>query len=170
MKNRMKNPVVWQLFRVLFICGYQMVINFQLVLPVYYQNFSSVNGFDYFLTALGLFFIGYQAVADQQQWDFQVRKKEGKSPEKDVGFVRTGLWKYCRHPNYFAELGLWWSVFAFNLQFNWSIVGVLTMTLLFQRVIKLTEKFSRGKYPDFANYQETTSQLIPWPVKEIRKQ
>ena len=83
-----------------------MIINFELVLPVYYNQPGELNIFDLILFIVGVFFIGFQLVADQQQWDFQLRKKLGGELEQNVGFIRNGLWKYSRHPNYFAELGL----------------------------------------------------------------
>jgi steroid 5-alpha reductase family enzyme len=164
-KQRFKTALAWELFRILFLCCYQMVINFELALPVYYTPAGPLHTFDYILGALGLFFIVYQLIADQQQWDFQSQKKQGGKEENKIGFVRTGLWRYSRHPNYFAELGLWWSVYGLTYGFNWSVLGVLQMTLLFQRVIKLTEKISSSKYDQYAAYQKTTSQLIPLPPK-----
>src|SRR5690606_41677593 len=57
-----------------------------------------------------------ETVADQQQWDFHKRKKavldSGGTPES--WFLRRGLFRYSRHPNYFFELAQWWLVFALD--------------------------------------------------------
>jgi steroid 5-alpha reductase family enzyme len=143
---------------------YQMVINYQLTLPVSQVASGPLGNSDWALVASGIFFIIYQAISDQQQWDYQQHKLENpKSALSKVGFVHTGLWRYCRHPNYFAELGFWWSIYGFTYSFNWSMIGVATMTLLFQRVIRLTERISSKKYSEYTKYQQHTSQLIPLP-------
>ena len=162
-KKRFTNPIAWQCFRIFFICIYQVLLNLQLVLPILYNRPGDLIITDWVLFSAGLFFIAYQMVADQQQWEFQCRKTQGGKAELAVGFVNTGLWKYCRHPNYFAELGLWWSVFGFTYGVLWTAVGAAQMTFFFQRVIRLTEKMSSSKYEGFKEYQQTTSKLIPWP-------
>ena len=135
-----------------------MVINFQLVWPVNTVRTGDLDWIDYTCAIFGLFFIVFQAIADQQQWDFQCKK----NIETKHGFIREGLWKYSRHPNYFAELGLWWCVYLMNKEISWSILGVAQMTLLFFRVIKITESASSKKYEDYKQYQGKTSKLIPW--------
>lgn len=163
-KQRFQNPWAWRAFHILFLCMYQMVINYQLTLPVSQVASGPLGNSDWALVASGIFFIIYQAISDQQQWDYQQHKLENpKSALSKVGFVHTGLWRYCRHPNYFAELGFWWSIYGFTYSFNWSMIGVATMTLLFQRVIRLTERISSKKYSEYTKYQQHTSQLIPLP-------
>lgn len=163
-KKRFRNPLAWKAFHVLFLCVYQMVINFQQVLPLSYTDSEELGVSDFLLTISCVFFIIYQAIADQQQWSYQQHKKQNPSdPQSKTGFIQKGLWQYSRHPNYFAELGFWWSIYFFTYSLNWSILGVLTMTLLFQRVIRLTEAISSKKYTQYSLYQQKTSQLIPWP-------
>ena len=46
------------------------------------------------------------------------------------GFIRTGLWAYSRHPNYFCEVSLWWAFYLFSVAageslINWTICGPL---------------------------------------------
>ena len=94
------------------------------------------------------------------------RRKEGRKVENEIGFVSTGLWRFARHPNYFAKLGLWWSVYAFTYGLNRGVLGALTMTGLFQRVIRLTEKGTSSKYQGYKKYQANTSKIIPWPPSD----
>jgi steroid 5-alpha reductase family enzyme len=162
-KQRFQNPLAWRLFQVSFLCIYQMIINYQLTFPVSKAPAGPLLFSDYLLISISTFFILFQSIADQQQWDFQQQKKSNpSSPASQVGFVHTGLWRLSRHPNYFSELGFWWSIFLLTYSLSWSLIGVLTMTLLFQRVILLTERISQKKYPFYSKYQSCTSQLIPW--------
>ena len=141
-------PWQFQLFNIFFI--------------VLYQNF--------------LFLIG-ETVADQQQWNFQENKKKiiasGAVPEKR--FLTTGLFKYSRHPNYFFEISQWWVLYligcnSIGLLFQRTIVGAVLLTLLFVGSTRFTEKLSLEKYPEYADYQATTSAVIPWFTKRaLRK-
>lgn len=45
---------------------------------------------------------------------------------------------------------------------NWTIVGPLILTGLFQGSTDLTEKLSVKRYPRYKAYQKTTSRLWPW--------
>merc|ERR1711957_537180 len=116
----------------------------------------------------------FEAIADQQQWNFQEKKKlllkENKELNDDFkrGFLTKGLFKYSRHPNFFAEISLWWIIYAFSVNasgiiFNFSIIGTLILSLIFKASTNLTEEISSGKYPEYKNYQKFTSKFIPLP-------
>lgn len=66
---------------------------------------------------LGIAFIVFETVADQQQYNFQTQKKKKiASGEKEVaGFITNGLFKYCRHPNYTCEQGFWVNLYLFSV-------------------------------------------------------
>ena len=72
--------------------------------------------------------------------------KQGKKLEElpapyNKGFLTSGLWKYTRHPNFFCDQGIWWSIIAIGVHssgLNWSIVGGLLFTKIFQTTIAVT--------------------------------
>ncbi|KAI8817367.1 uncharacterized protein EV422DRAFT_221877 [Fimicolochytrium jonesii] len=115
-------------------------------------------------------------------------------PKFARGFITSGLFKYSRHPNFFCEISLWWCVYAFSVSanlaglaaqkgsnltletlvglvaedpyrlVNWTIVGAVQLTLLFQGSTTFTEYITARKYPLYKLYQRSTSRLIPlWP-------
>jgi steroid 5-alpha reductase family enzyme len=51
---------------------------------------------------------------------------------------------------------------------NWSIVGVVLLLAVFIGSTKMTESISAKKYPLYAQYQKTTSALVPWFVRKSR--
>lgn len=82
-----------------------------------------------------------EVIADQQQWKFQSQKealKESGQPlteEYAVGFLRTGLFAYCRHPNYLCEMAIWYSYYLFTwaatgVFLNWTLVGAFPLVTL----------------------------------------
>lgn len=79
--------------------------------------------------------------------------------------MRSGLWKYSRHPNYFGEVTQWWGIWIISLGVGgwWAVVGPLTITLLilFVSGVPLLEKKMAQK-PEFAEYKKRTSVLVPW--------
>jgi steroid 5-alpha reductase family enzyme len=80
-------------------------------------------------------------------------------------FIRVGLWKYSRHPNYLGEIVMWWGIALSAvavLGFKWYyIVGALFNTLLFFCVsIPLAEGRQRKK-EGFAEYKMRTRVLLP---------
>ncbi len=84
------------------------------------------------------------------------------------GFLSSGLFFYSRHPNFFAEICLWFCYYAFSISssgtvFNWTLTGAVLLLLLFQGSTPLTESITLSKYPAYKDYQRTTSRIIPWP-------
>lgn len=108
-------------------------------------------------------FIGVmiQLVTDIQLHHFRKRKP--------TTFIRTGLWKYSRHPNYLGEMIMWWGVgFAFLCavpQMWYLLFGALGLTLMFFTIsIPLAEGHLRQK-EGFAAYRKQTRLLLPFPKK-----
>jgi len=89
-----------------------------------------------------------------------------KDPLNKGKLLRSGLWRYTRHPNYFGEVALWWGIWliALGVPGGWfGIVGPLTITILILKVsgIPMLEK-KMAEHPDFAQYARSTSVFLPW--------
>jgi len=125
---------------------------------------------DVVLAVAFLAFLSGEATADQQQWEFHKRKTSGQTSTR---FCTTGLFHYSRHPNYFFEQAQWWVIYLFGAVAAGSIlqptiVGAVLLTLLFVGSTKFTESLTLSKYPEYADYQHTTSAQIPLPPKRRR--
>ena len=53
-----------------------------------------------------------------RQWDFHQRKKAASDRGEPLSppFLTTGLFRYSRHPNFFFEMALWWSLALFSVR------------------------------------------------------
>lgn len=113
------------------------------------------------LWALGIVF---ETVADRQLTRF-------RADSANRGTVlRTGLWRYSRHPNYFGELCVWWGLFLIacdNPVGLLTVVGPIGYTYLIVNVTgqrTLDRKLARER-PGYKAYMETTSAMIPMPPR-----
>jgi steroid 5-alpha reductase family enzyme len=176
-RARMK-PWQYQIFNVVFIVIAQNILLLLIALPAMlaYENTTRPFGvLDILLTVLFLACLAGETIADQQQWNFHKWKKSevaaGRVPQP--GFLRTGLFRYSRHPNFFFEQAQWWIFFfigatAAGSVVQWTVIGPLFLTLLFWGSTRLTEQITRSKYPDYADYCTHTSMWIPLPPKRSR--
>lgn len=120
----------------------------------------------YHSAGLGLWIFGFcfEGLADRQLYAFN------RQVIKHSQTMSSGLWRYCRHPNYFGECCVWWAWFIFAIPTGDGAVllAPLLMTVLILRVtgINLIEQDIIGRRPDYAFYQESTSTLIPMPAPE----
>ena len=97
--------------------------------------------------------------------------KEGRKLEElpapyNKGYNTTGLWGLSRHPNYFAEQGIWCAFYIFTVAggigvINWTIIGALLILVLFQGSSALGEEISAGKYPTYHDYCKTLPKFLP---------
>lgn len=172
---------VFEIFNVVFIALYQNVLLLLISLPAYTcWKVKKLNPYpgplDLVATVLFLFFLGLETLSDGQQWNFQLEKQRrlnaGLKLRGDYldGFIQRGLFRYSRHPNFFAEMGIWWSFYLFSVSatgtvFNWTALGPVLLTLLFQGSTWFTELISAKKYPKYAEYKRRTSRLLPMPVR-----
>ena len=92
-----------------------------------------------------------------------------KDPNKGK-FVKHGLWRYSRHPNYFGEALLWWGLFVVSLGVPKGYITVfspliITLLLRFVSGVPLLERKAR-KHPEWAQYEAETNVFFPWFHKE----
>jgi len=114
------------------------------------------------LAGLLLWLLGFlwEAAAD---WEL-VRFK--RDPANRGTIMTAGLWRYCRHPNYFGEAVMWWAIFflAVASGMGWASAAsplLLTILLRFVSGVPMLEKKYRGR-TDFAEYARRTNAFLPW--------
>jgi steroid 5-alpha reductase family enzyme len=167
----------WELFALSFIAFYQLLLLTLLTLPVFvcalFDDVVPLGPWDALLSILFLAFLALETAADQQQYEFQTEKYRRRDAGVKLGgdyargFRTSGLFRFSRHPNFFAEQTLWWIVYAFVLVatrrwWHFTAVGPTLLSMLFQGSTWFTELLTARKYPEYARYQRTTSALIPW--------
>jgi len=101
--------------------------------------------------------------------DYQLLRYKA-DPENKGRIMRTGLWRYTRHPNYFGEVTMWWGVYliAMAVPGGWmTVIGPVTITLLILGVsgIPMLEARYEGN-AEFEEYKRRTSAFFPLPPKE----
>ena len=128
-----------------------------------------------------VFSIVFETVADYQKLKFL---KEMKRQNKKNMVCDIGLWKYTRHPNYFAEWMVWngliiasipsyISLFALEALWLWILIGVAllyTSRIMYITLVYLTgaipsEYYSAQKRPAYKAYQHSTNIFFPGPKK-----
>jgi steroid 5-alpha reductase family enzyme len=173
LRNKIGNPLYWQLFNLLFIAVYQQALFIFFTLPLFVLSQTpgaSMGPFAWIGVLLMLSFLTIETVADQQQYTFQQSKyglmEKQKDYEEDYkkGFKTGGLFAISRHPNYLGELGVWWSIYLIGAAnvgsiFHWSILGPIMLTLLFMGSTIFTEGITKEKYPEYGLYQKKV-----WPI------
>lgn len=91
-------------------------------------------------------------------------------PANKGKLMKSGLWAYTRHPNYFGEVTQWWGIWlvALAVSNGWfGIIGPITITFLILKVsgVPMLEK-KMAENPDFAEYKRQTSVFIPMIPKK----
>ena len=169
--QRQFGPVGFQLLNATFIAPGQMLIIWLFTSPIH-QAWLAGNapftGLDIAATVLFLGFFAGEAIADNQMWAFQQDKKRRIAAREEVPqpFMNAGLFRYCRHPNYLCEMGMWCVFYLFSVAasgewVHWTGLGFVLLTPVFAGSIRLTESISAERYPSYTAYQEATPCLIP---------
>lgn len=158
---QLKEQTKWA-YPIVNFLGIHMVptlIVYACVLPACFV-FVYAPAFHIATLCFSLFSIGaatLQTVADIQMHTFR--------KNKTTTFIRVGLWKYARHPNYLGEILMWWGIglaCVFALQSNWYLLtGAVANTLLFICVsVPLADNHQKRK-EGFAEYKKRTHVFLP---------
>ena len=134
---------------------------FMALLPMNYALFypgPEVNWLDWLAYGLAISAVIIQIISDQQMYLFRNSLTE---PET----MRSGLWFYSRHPNYFGEILFWFSLFIFALSSGigavWLLMGPIIMyALIAYGSVSMMDKRSQSRRPDFQNYMDSTPAIF----------
>ena len=126
-----------------------------------------------------------ESVADKQKHTFLLAMKQSGERHR---VCSVGLWRYSRHPNYFAEWMVWNGLIIASLPAWWALyqqesplIGLLLglgliylsrimyTTLVYYTGAVPAEYYSAQKRPEYKAYQATTNRFFPWPKKVKRR-
>ena len=164
-RYRMLKEKTGKFYPVINLLGIHMfptIVVYLCMLPVVFAFYNDVTlsplVLIFFLTG-GLSFI-MQGIADMEMHKFR--------KEKTGTFIRDGLWKYSRHPNYLGEIMMWWSmgllsVFALGfINYFYLLIGAIVNTLMFLFVsIPMAENHQKERKEGFLEYKKQTRMLFP---------
>jgi len=154
-------PRLFQLISYLGINLFPTVIVYLALLPaVYFIEANTVNA----LTIIG-FAISVGSATVQLVADLQMHRLRNVESNR-TAFIRTGLWKYSRHPNYLGEILMWWGVYVMmlsSLPNLWYLcIGAVANTLMFLFIsIPMADKRNRSIREGFEQYRKETRNLLP---------
>lgn len=106
-----------------------------------------------------------EVIADGQKSRFR------KDPANTNQFINTGLWSFCRHPNYTGEIMLWLGIalIAFPVLEGWRLIGLVSPVFVALLLIKgsgipLLERAAEAKWGStdaYQRYKANTPRLFP---------
>ena len=152
-----------------------------LALPAIIQSYNPqdfISPLEIFGYLLWLVFLIIEHLADLQKQRF-LRKAFLENKKKQV--CNVGLWKYSRHPNYFAEWMVWNCLIISSLPslfYFYSIeeskiiwIGLLISLIYISKIMYNTlvyytgaipsEYYSKQKRPDYSEIQKKTNMFFP---------
>lgn len=122
-----------------------------------------------------------EAIADGQKLNF-LRKMSRSGLKNKVCDV--GLWKYSRHPNYFAEWMVWNALIIMSIPswirlaeeehlYLWIALGlgllfisrIMYLSLVYITGAVPSEYYSLKKRPDYTKYKNRVNMFFPWKPK-----
>ena len=140
--------------------------------PLTQLSTIEIIGFTIFIISMVL-----ETVADYQKLSFL---REMKRQNKQNMVCNIGLWKYTRHPNYFAEWMVWngliiasipsfLALFESEVLWIWALIGIAllyTSRIMYITLVYLTgaipsEYYSTQKRPAYKAYQQSTNIFFP---------
>lgn len=159
-------------FKILLIFIFQGFISTLVAYPFYIIGQNPNTRFssgEYIGIGLLLISIILQSISDHQ---LQTFRSDIKNENK---VLRTGLWKYSRHPNYFFEWMVWVSLCIIAINGPYGIAAIISPAIMLHLLLNVTgiliaeEQIVAAKGKDYRIYQMTTSSFVPWFRRSIRK-
>lgn len=111
--------------------------------------------------AIALWLVGFviEVVADCQL------TRHLKNPAQGSGkFLKRGIWKLSRHPNYFGEVLQWWGLWIFALGIDYGAFVACLSPIMVTYMLAFKTPLMDVKYendPEFEHYKGETSRFIP---------
>ncbi|MXZ35842.1 MAG: DUF1295 domain-containing protein [Acidobacteria bacterium] len=170
--RKQMSSLQFQLMNVVVVAIGQMAVVWLFTSPIHQAWVYAerpMGWLDFVAIQVFLVLLTFESIADAQMWQFQQNKKrlikEGVEVERP--FMDGGLFRFCRHPSYFCEMGMWVTFYVFAISasgqfWHWTGLGCVLLILVFQGSTRLAEQISSEKYPAYSNYQASVPKLIPF--------
>jgi steroid 5-alpha reductase family enzyme len=127
-----------------------------------FNDDSSIAAVQWAGAALWLVAVTLEATADRQLATFRA------DPANQGGVMRSGLWRYSRHPNYFFQTLTWVGYALIAVAAPWGWIGFFAPALILYLVLFVTgvppaeESALRSRGEAYRRYQRETSVFVPW--------
>ncbi len=159
-----KTGKAYPLINFLGIHLFPTLVVYACVLPAAYA-FTEV-GKPNLLSLLG-FLLSVLAVALQLVSDIEMQAYRRL---RTGNFIRTGLWRYARHPNYLGEILMWWGVGILSVSVmpgRWYfLLGALINTLMFLFISIPMADRRQSQKEGYSEYRAATHSLVPLPKRK----
>jgi len=109
------------------------------------------------------------AIWIETQADIELHRFRAHRDNK-AEFLTSGVWRWCRHPNYLGEVGFWIGLFLFGYAAqgntgSYIASGPVAMILLFVFIsIPMIDKKLLEEKPGYQSYKERTYALLPFSM------
>ena len=151
-----------KLYPIVNFVGIHMVptlVVYGCVLPAVY---AIITGLTVTVASVVFLCVSLGAIIIQGTADIQMHKFR---KNRDSVFIRRGLWKYSRHPNYLGEITMWWgvalAVVCANPSVWYLLAGALANTVLFICVSIPLAEGKQSKKEGYSEYKKQTRALLP---------
>ena len=136
-----------------------------LSLPFLFAVFDGHHGLEpleWAGAALWLVAVAFEVIADAQL------ERHKRDPANRGRTMRSGLWRYSRHPNYFFQSLTWIAYALIASAAPWGWIGWIAPALILYLVLRVTGvppaevQALRSRGEDYRRYQHETSPFVPW--------
>ncbi len=155
-----KQILIRSFFQVFMLQGFFMIL---IAIPLFLHTttisiWTIIPGFL-------IWFIGFlwESLADWQLYQFK-RQADTKGQ-----VLKSGLWKYSRHPNYFGEILVWWGIFLVALPHPYWYILIISPIIISYLLLRvsgvpmLESKYS--DHPEYQTYVKNTPSVFPrWKI------
>ena len=142
----------------------QVTLIYILMAPFYISLLAPLNLNLMTVSLCTLIFLFGWVNEARTDWQRHVFRKSNK------GILQEGWWRLSRHPNYFFEIVMWCAFTGYVIAKPYGYLTVISPALLVLLMLKVTipvtEEYALKKNKTaYKKYQQTTSKLIPLPLR-----
>ena len=160
-KIRANNEPGFAVKSLYIIFGLQGVLAWIVAMPLLpaIMNPGNIGALEIIAAALWLVGFTFEAGGDYQLSKFK------REPSNKGRVLKTGFWRFTRHPNYFGDFCVWWAFYLFAVAAGgwWTVLSPILMSLLLLKVsgVALLEKTITERRPEYAEYIRSTNAFFP---------
>lgn len=154
-------------FQTFMLQGFLMfIISMPLVITQYANTPESLGFLDWAGLLLWLVGFFFETAGDYQLTRFK------KNPANKGKIMKSGVWKYTRHPNYFGDATQWWAYYLIAVSVPFGFLTIFSPIIMSYFLVKVSgvamlERSMAEKKPGYKEYMQTTNAFIPWFPREI---